>query len=301
MPLLEPVPDVVSLDLLRSVAESGSIRQAALVHGVTQPAASARLRSLERSLGLQLLDRSHGHARLTAEGMAVVEWSDDVLETMKRLILGTQALREEGETRLRVAASMTVAEYLIPRWLNSLHESDPSISVSLEMGNSHHVVDTMQSDEADLGFVEGKRPPTGMSSRTVCSDDLVLVVDPKSKWARRGVKVRASELSKTPLVLREAGSGTREVLETSLRDLGLDVIALVELGSTTAIKTAVAAGLGPAVLSRLVVDSDVREGRLVEVPLQDISFKRSIRAVWPKGRSLSPSAKRLLFHINASS
>ena len=136
MPLVEPVPDLLSLDLLHSVAESGSIRQAALLHGVSQPAASTRLRSLEHALGLQLLDRSHGHAQLTGEGRAVVGWSEEILEAVRRLTLGTQALRLEGATRLRVAASMTVAEYLIPRWLNALRASDPSISVSLQMGNS---------------------------------------------------------------------------------------------------------------------------------------------------------------------
>jgi DNA-binding transcriptional LysR family regulator len=111
--------------------------------------------------------------------------------------------------------------------------------------------------------------------------------------------VHASELAATPLVLREAGSGTRKVLEAAMRARGLGVIALVELGSTTAIKTAVASGLGPGVLSRLAVESDIRDGRVVEVTVEDISVKRFIRAVWSKGRSLSPSAKRLLRHAHA--
>jgi DNA-binding transcriptional LysR family regulator len=300
MPLVEPVPDLLSLDLLHSVAESGSIRQAAFLHGVSQPAASTRLRSLERALGLQLLDRSHGHAQLTAEGRAVVGWSEEVLEAVRRLTLGTQALRLEGATRLRVAASMTVAEYLIPRWLNALRASDPSISVSLQMGNSLHVVEVMMRDEADIGFVEGARAPRELSSRMVCSDDLVVVVSPLSAWARRTAPLRASELASTPLVLREAGSGTREVLEAAMRARGLYVTPLVELGSTTAIKSAVASGAGPGVLSRLAVETEVREGRLAVVATEDLSIKRSIRMVWAKGRPLSTSAKRLLRQVNAS-
>jgi DNA-binding transcriptional LysR family regulator len=300
MPLVEPVPDLLSLDLLHSVAESGSIRQAALLHGVSQPAASTRLRSLERALGLQLLDRSHGHAQLTSEGTAVVGWSEELLEAARRLTLGTQALRLEGATRLRVAASMTVAEYLIPRWLNALRASDPAISVSLQMGNSLHVADMMMRDEADIGFVEGQRAPRELSSRMVCSDDLVVVVSPSSAWARRSTPMRASDLASTPLVLREAGSGTREVLEAAMRSRGLDVTPLVELGSTTAIKIAVASGAGPGVLSRLAVETEVREGRLTVVATEDLSFKRSIRVVWAKGRSLSSAAKHLLRHVNAS-
>ncbi len=301
MPLVEPVPDILSLDLLHSVAETGSIRQAALIHGVSQPAASTRLRSLERVLGLQLLDRSHGHAQLTAEGRAVVGWSEEILEGMRRLGLGTQALRLEGSTRLRVAASMTVAEYLIPRWLNALRASDPSISVSLQMGNTQHVIEAMTHNEADVGFVEGERAPRELSSRMVCSDDLVVVVAPFSAWAKRSTPLRARELSSTPLVLREAGSGTREVLEAAMHSRGLELTPLVELGSTTAIKSAVASGAGPSVLSRLAVETEVREGRLAVVAMEDLPIKRSIRMVWAKGRSLTPSAKRLLRHVQASS
>ena len=93
MPLGEPVPNLRSLDLLRSVAELGSIRQAALAHRVSQPAASTRLRSLERNLGIELLDRSSGTARLTPAGVAVVQWSADVLEGMRELLLGVAAPR----------------------------------------------------------------------------------------------------------------------------------------------------------------------------------------------------------------
>src|ERR1019366_1224504 len=97
MPLAEPVPDIRSLDLLQSVAELGSIRQAALSHNISQPAASMRLRSLERTLKLQLLDRSSGRARLTPAGMAVVQWSSEVLEGMTNLLIGTAAVRSDGQ------------------------------------------------------------------------------------------------------------------------------------------------------------------------------------------------------------
>jgi DNA-binding transcriptional LysR family regulator len=298
MPLLEPVPDVRSLDLLHSVAQCGSIRQAALVHGISQPAASMRLRSLEQALGLVLLDRSHGRAQLTPAGVAVVQWSENVLEPLGRFSLSTRALRSEGETQLCLVASMTVAEYLVPQWLTRLRESDPSIVVSLKMGNSHLVVDTMLRDEADVGFVEGPHAPEGLAAKVVCMDDLVVVVAPSDLWARRKRPLEAPELSATPLILREAGSGTRDVLETSLHSLGLVITPLVELGSTTAIKAAVTAGVGAGVLSRFAVESELREGRLVEVITAGFTLERSIRMVWSKGHPLSLSAKRLIKSID---
>lgn len=294
MPLIEPVPDLRSLDLLRSVAELGSIRQAALAHEVSQPAASTRLRSLERVLGLALLDRSGGAARLTAAGVAVVQWSQAVLEGMQDLLLGVAAARSDERTHLRIVASMTVAEYLVPGWLSRLRAVDPTISVSLQMGNSEHVADVVRRRGADVGFVEGRQAPAELGSRVVEADDLVVVVSPSHPWARRLDRLTPGELSSTPLVLREVGSGTREVLEAALSGLAMSVTPLVELGSTTAIKAAVASGAGPGVLGRLAVESDLAANRLVTVPVDGLVLERSIRAVWHRDRPPALLARRLL-------
>ena len=294
MPLAEPVPDIRSLDLLRSVAELGSIRQAAGAHHISQPAASMRLRSLERTLGLELLNRSSGRARLTVTGLAVVQWSEAVLEGMRDLLLGTAAVRSEGRNTLRIAASMTVAEYLVPGWLNRLRAFDPDIAVSLEMGNSAHVAEIMLRGGADIGFVEGPDDPPGLHTRVVSGDDLVVVVTPSHPWARRRRPLSPADLAATPLVLREAGSGMREVLRRALSATGLEPTPLVELASTTAIKASVAAGTGPGILSRLAVEPEVTDGRIVVVATSDIALGRLIRAIWPSERPLVPAAARLL-------
>jgi len=294
MPLAEPVPDIRSLDLLRSVAEFGSIRQAAGAHHISQPAASMRLRSLERTLGLELLDRSAGRARLTVTGVAVVQWSEAVLEGMRDLLLGTAAVRSKGRDTLRIAASMTVAEYLVPGWLSRLRGSDPDVAVSLEMGNSGHVAEMMLRGGADIGFVEGPDDPPDLHVRVVSGDDLVVVVAPSHPWARRRRPLSAADLAATPLVLREAGSGTREVLERALSASGLEPTPLVELASTTAIKASVASGTGPGVLSRLAVEPEVTDGRLIVVTTTGVPLDRRIRAIWPSERPLMPAATRLL-------
>jgi DNA-binding transcriptional LysR family regulator len=294
MPLAEPVPDIRSLDLLHSVAELGSIRQAAGAHHISQPAASMRLRTLERTLDLELLDRSAGRARLTVAGLAVVQWSEAVLEGMRDLLLGTAAVRCEGRDTLRIAASMTVAEYLVPGWLSRLRGSDPDIAVSLDMGNSGHVTEIMLRRGADIGFIEGPDDPPDLQTRVVAGDDLVVVVAPSHPWARRRRPLSATDLAATALVLREAGSGTREVLERALSASGLEPTPLVELASTTAIKASVAAGTGPGVLSRLAVEPEVTDGRLVVVATSGIPLDRRIRAIWPNERPLMPAATRLL-------
>lgn len=294
MPLPQPVPDLASLDLFQSVVRLGSIRQAALAHGMSQPAASVRLKVLERALGLQLLDRTGGRARPTPAGDAVSEWARPILASVGDLLLGAEALRREGRTQLRIAASMTVAEYLVPTWLQRLATVEPALAVSLQMGNSGQVVDTVRAGGADIGFVEGERAPEGMGHRRVADDSLVLVVSPDHPWTRRRHPVEPAELARTALVLREPGSGTREVLENALAARGLAPTVRVELGSTTAIKAAIAAGAGPSVLSHLATHPEVDDGRLVVVPVSGLALRRAIRAVWDPSRPPSPAARRLL-------
>jgi DNA-binding transcriptional LysR family regulator len=292
MPLPQPCPDLEALDLLVSVSELGSISAAATAHGVTQPAASMRLRSLERVLGLTLLDRARTGARLTAAGTATVEWAAAVLRDVHALLGGTRALRA-GPSRLHLAASLTVAEYLMPRWLAQLGGGAPA-TVALEMGNTAHVADLVTAGDVALGFIEGPRPPGRLRARDVVADELVVVVPPGHAWARRRRPLTPEMLAATPLVLREPGSGTRDVLTEALAAHGLRVTPAMELGSTTAIKAAVFAGAGPAVLSRLAVSAELEGGLLVAVACDGAGLGRTIRAIWAADRPPRGDAARLV-------
>lgn len=294
MPLPQPVPDLVSLDLLRSVADLGSIRQAAARHLISQPAASMRLRALERSFGIELLERSSSGARLTDAGVVVSQWVEPVLESMEALLAGVGALRGTNRPPLALAASLTVAEYLVPRWLQRVRSERPGFAVSLRMGNSEQVAEMVRRREVELGFTEGSAAAGGLAEAVVGRDELVIVVGATHPWAKRRRPLDASTLAATPLVLREPGSGTREVLARALGGLGLEPVPLVELGSTTAIKGAVEAGVGPAALSALTVADDLRDGRLVAVAVRGLDLSRAMRAIWRSDRRLSPSARALL-------
>jgi len=128
----------------------------------------------------------------------------------------------------------------------------------------------------------------------VHEDELLVVVDPSHPWVSRSRPVSAAELARTPLVVREPGSGTREVLESALRDRGLCARIMVELSSTTAIKNAVASGLAPAVLSRLALRAEIGDGRLVAVPVEGVDLTRSLRALWRPGQPRTRPARHLL-------
>lgn len=287
MPLPPRAPDLASLDLLLSVARTGSLGAAAREHGITQQAASERVRRLEGLLGVHLLLRSRRGSALTSAGALVADWASQLTELAAGLTASVDALRAERNANLRVAASQTVAEYLVPRWLVTLRRRHADLSVQLTATNSEEVEQLVRTGHADIGFVEGPRSPDDLSWRAIGADALVLVVPPGHPWARRRRGVAPAELAATPLVTREAGSGTRRSLEVALRaELGDDVELAppaLEMSGTAAVRGAVSAGAAPAVLSRLAVIDDLRSGRLRAVPLAGVSLTRRFLAVWPRG------------------
>ena len=163
-------------------------------------------------------------------------WAQAAVDAAASLDAGVVALRRERDSRLRIAASMTVAEYLLPTWLTALRAVDPGAIVALSAVNSAEVAQAVLADAADIGFVEGPGIPDGLHAEPVGRDALTLVVGASHPWARRRSGVPAAELARTALVSREAGSGTRGYLEEALRaQAGLErVPSAAELSSTTA-------------------------------------------------------------------
>ena len=289
--LAHRVPDLGALELLLAVARLGSLGAAAREVGITQPAASSRVRSMERQLGVALVDRSPRGSRLTDAGALVTDWARRIVEAAEAFDAGAQALRDRRDSRLRVAASMTIAEYLLPGWLLALRAQRPDTAVSLLAGNSAAVASRLLADEADLGFVEGLTVPSGLDSVVIAHDRLIVVTAPAHPWARRRRPLAAAELASTPLILREKGSGTRQVLDAALGGLARP---LIELSSTTAVKAAAVSGAGPAVLSELAVGEEMAMRRLVPVPVEGVSLARDLRAVWPTGHRPVGPARELL-------
>jgi molybdate transport repressor ModE-like protein len=303
------MPELKALEVLVAIADHGSLSAAAREVGVSQQAVSARIASLEAQTGVQLVVRSTHGSRLTAPGLVAAQWAGRLLQVAHEVDAGLASLRETSRSRVKVSASLTVAEQLLPGWLVSLQASArsrglPAAEVVLTAANSDHVLAHVRSGEADLGFVEGPQVPPGLSSRAVAHDDLVVVVRPDHPWARRREPVTARQLNGTPLVTREPGSGTRDFLAAALRKrLGPGhppAAPALELSTATAIRAAVLAGSAPAVLSRLAVADDIASGRLQVIPVEDIDLRRSLRAVWLGGRTPPAGAVRdLIGHIGS--
>ena len=255
-----PSPD--ALRVLIAVVETGSISGAADELHMSQQAASQRIRALEKSLGVAVLERTARGSRLTAAGHLAVQHGRTAVDALDAL---AAALARRAPSPLTIAASLTIAEHLVPGWLLA---SGSAANVTVHVGNSAEVADAVRAGAADVGFIESTDVPRDLRAVTLGLDELVAAVAPGDPWARRSALPWA-ELAERPLVVREAGSGTRRSLDDLLADAGLEPAPpAAELATTAAVRAAAIAGVAPAILSLRAVTDDVWLGRLVLVPLE---------------------------------
>ncbi|MFZ4896377.1 LysR family transcriptional regulator [Plantibacter sp. Mn2098] len=294
-------PDEMTLRLLLEVGARGSLTSASNSLGISQQAASARVRLLEGQIGAPLLERSARGSTLTPAGLLVAGWAQEFVAASERLRSSIETLRAGVDAEITVASSLTIAEHLLPEWLVRLREQRDArqemTSVSMIAGNSDTVVDLVRARSASVGFIESPDVPDDLESRQIARDELVLVVHPGHAWARPGRMVTAAEVALVPLITREVGSGTRLALERALRGMAETLTlnsASIELPSNAAIRATVAAGSGPAILSVLAVADDLVLGRVVQVPITDLAIIRPLSAIWMPGTLLTAVAQELL-------
>lgn len=279
--------------MLVSVGELGSLTRAAAALGVSQQAVSSRMRSLETQIGASLIVRTAKGSTLTATGITVAGWAADVLTAAERMGTGIDSIRSGSIRQLDIAASLTIAEYLLPRWLVTLRGRQESAgqvatNVGLTMANSETVIALVRAGTVPLGFIETPSLPGDLRTETIGHDTLMVAVAPSHAWARRRRKqVTAHELAATPLITREEGSGTRRALDLLLGGLpkvsGYRAEPRLEYSTTAAVRSAIASGVAPGVLSSMAIADDLALGRLVAVTVTGVTLTRALSAVWANG------------------
>lgn len=298
------MPELSALEVLSAIAKTGSLSAASREVGTSQQAVSARLTSIESQIGVRLVTRTTRGTRLTAAGEVVAEWAEQVLDVALRVDTGLASLRAERRSQLKVVASQTVAEQLLPRWLVSfqaaaMRQRAVAPEVSFNATDSEGAIAAVRDGQAELGFIETRGALYGLRSRVVGRDELIVVVPPDHKWVRRSAPITVAELRRTPLVSRKSGwrllLGADDVVDG---DQPAPLAHPLELASPAAVRAAVLAGAGPAVMSRLAVGDDLSHGRLRAIPVADLDLRRDLRAIW-LGASTAPAgaARDLLNHI----
>ena len=287
------------LALFRAVAEAGGFSRAAEVVHVSQPAISMQVAELEESLGTALFDRLPRGVRLTDAGQTLLGYAQRIGTLEGEAERAMRELRGLARGRLALGASTTIGSYLLPTILGEFRRRHPAVELQLTIANTDEIKNRLLDRTLDLGLTEGTPPQVeDLSARVFSEDDLIVIAPPNHPFAanapgkRRPKRITARQLCAHPMIVREPGSGTREVIDQALDACQAQArdVTLV-LSTTEAIKRAVVAGLGLAVVSRLCVGLELAGGLLVEVPVRDLKLRRPLHELTLRGRQPSPSVQ----------
>ena len=273
------------LQVFHAVAKHLSFTKAAEELFMTQPAVTFQIKQLEEHFNTRLFDRSQGRITLTAAGALALEQAERILALSAELDARMKELGGQIAGPLLIGASMTIGEYVLPQLIGKFKARFPAVVPTLFVGNSEAVQDRVAERTLDLGFIEGDSHRSTLLNEVCCEDELQVVCAPSHPLAKQSLALPAM-LTQHAYISREAGSGTRAVIDHYLEKAGVSPEAMdvvVELGSPEALKGLVATGLGFAIMSRVIAAKEVQLGQLVQVPLRP-ALIRDFSVVYPKER-----------------
>ncbi|GAA4012388.1 LysR family transcriptional regulator [Hymenobacter fastidiosus] len=291
------------LRVFQSVARHLSFTKAAQELFVTQPAVTKHIRELERLYGQRLFERRGNRVSLTTAGRLLLTHADAVETLHQQLTDQLHTLHDETAGRLRLGASTTLAQYVIPAILPAFQQRYPHVELTLLNANSEQIAEALLHGHIDLGFVEGQVKNRDLHYELLLHDELLAVRKATPAGPSAG-SLTLAEVLRQPLVLRERGSGTLEVLEFALRAHQIKISELrvaFYLDNTEAIKAYLEAApdcIG--FVSKRALAKEVAAGELEVLPIPELHLPRRFEAVWVQGQPLSAQAQRFLAHAHRS-
>ncbi len=284
------------LTVFRAVAAQRSFRRAAEQLYLTQPAVTQQIKAIEELVGLPLFDRSGREVALTAAGTLLLRYAERSGALLEEASVALSALKGHLSGTLRVAASTTIAQYILPPLFGAFLRLHPAVHVELESANTEIVADAVTSGRAGFGLVEGPPHAGQLRAEVWLPDELVLVAPPGHEWAAEGT-ITLKELAAAPMLMRERGSGTREVIETTLEKAGLparELHIVIELNSTEAILGSIESGVGVGFVSRSAIHRQLALGTLAVVTMKGLAIPRDLLLLTPPGpEAAGPTAAML--------
>ena len=275
--------------LIHLVAER-SFSRAARRMFLTQPSLTKHIKNLEDAVGVKVINRQNTGVTLTLQGRLIYEYAQKIMglrEGVKEKILKSM---ENDSGTIDLIASTIPANYILPYILGDFNKKYPKIKVYIKTVNSEEALDMVLNKHAEIGFI-GKKPLSRkINAEPIWKDRLVIAVSGTHRWSGKSC-ITANELMEEPFVIREKGSGTREILENYLKenadpDFRLNIIA--ELGSSEAIKEAIIAGLGVSFISIHAIRRELKQKLLVEIPVSGWVVERDFYVIYTKQLNLMP-------------
>ncbi len=257
--------------------EAGSVRGAAHALCLTQSAVTKRILSIEARLGGRLFERGRFGMRPTAFGQALYPSAKQALGALDAVAQAAEEARQAGFSDLRLSASVTIGEFLLPAWLSAFRQARPDVRPQLEITNSTEVLAAVREHRCEIGFVEGLDPLEGLEALTLARDEIVAVIATSHPWARRRV-LSPRELLNEPYLTREAASGTRAVATAALATAGIELRPVLQAASAQSLKRALEDG-GFTLISGITIEAEQRAGTLTGIPIRGLDLKRELKAI----------------------
>ncbi len=291
--------DIHRLMVFCKVIDLQSFTKAAEAVCLTQPTVSEHIRALEDSLGEKLIDRLGREILPTPAGKVLYQYAREIIQLRDKAVQAIEKFKGNLSGSLQIGASTIPGTYILPRLIGTFKATYPSIQITLKIGSSGEVVQKILDGSVEFGMIGARWDEKRISLEEIYSDDVILVVYPGHPWVGR-TDVDVEELADMPFILRERTSGTRLVAAQSLESAGfspsrLNVVA--EMGSTEAVRQAVKAKIGIAIISEHAVKEDIERGTLCTVGLKGTRIHRTFYLAQRKNRELSPLSVAFLEHL----
>ena len=294
--------DIRQLEVLAHVLETRSFSRAAEALRLTQSTVSEHIRLLEEEIGTRLFDRLGRETVPTRAGELLYGYARRILDLRTEARQALEQFLGRVSGVLKVGASTIPGEYVLPPLIGRYREKYPQVTIALQIGDSHGIAEAVLAGQVELGVVGAKPDHRGLDAIELMPDELVVVVPPGHPWVGRR-QVTLDDLKPEPLIVREAGSGSREALETALNEVGPGLAGMrviAELGSTSAVKQAVKAGVGISLISKRAVEEECQHGLLGCVKVKDLRVTRHFYIVTHAVRSRSPLCQTFLDFLRAA-
>lgn len=285
--------NIKKLEIFVAIATTGSFSKGAEKVCISQSTASQHIAALEDSCGVRLLDRTGRGVIPTEAGKIMLVHAQQVLKSLKNTEQALLRFRQADGVELCVGGSTIPGTYLLPKAIAALRATAPGITVTVEIGDSRQILAKLVEERIEMGIVGTTVDEKLFTSESLGHDVILLVARKGHHWCGRAV-VQPEELLTEPIIMREKGSGTHDVVDAALRLYGIktsDLMVSTIISSSEAVKQAVLAGCGVAFVSEMAVREDLKQGELVAIKLSNLTITRRFSLVHKKGRTLSPAAK----------
>lgn len=279
-----------------AVADTKSFSKASELIHLTQPAVSLQIQALEELYETRLFDRSGNSINLTPAGEILYRRAKEILALYAEAQKNISEITGAVKGALSIGASSTIGNYLIPSVISSFKKKIPNVNISLIVSNTRTITEKLNAGEIDVALVEGDVSRQKFTVETLIPDELVVIMPPAHPWAERR-NIQGIELTKEPIILREEGSGTRQVILKYLEEHGIklsDLKIVLTLGSTEAIKSAVEEGMGVSIVSAWAAQKAIKHGFLRATTFKDIKFLRNFSIISPKRNYCTHVAREFL-------